>query len=175
MYLVVRRSYATVAISEKQNRGLLGQYETEQDEAHLGAAFAKLGNCADRLSVLLTHQVDGDIPRHVEDLFLALVEAIDTQTRHDGRAAPGPGPATTLTHISPTPSERATLAAMARAARDVVAAASKASESSNWVMGATIVRDRRKGKVCSLIVPSRVARLSDWGAAPDPGIFMAKR
>ncbi len=35
---------------------ILGQYETEQEEQHIGNAFAKLGNCADRLSVLITQK-----------------------------------------------------------------------------------------------------------------------
>ncbi len=36
---------------------MLGQYETEQDEQHLGNAFSKLGTCADRLSILTSQMV----------------------------------------------------------------------------------------------------------------------
>lgn len=57
---------------------LFGQYETEQEEQQMGAAFAKLGNCADRLSVLLTQQVDTQVIHFQEPFldFLRLVGAV---------------------------------------------------------------------------------------------------
>lgn len=57
---------------------LLGQYETEQEEPQLGNAFAKLGNCADRLSVLLTQTVDSQIVHFQEPVgdFLRILGAV---------------------------------------------------------------------------------------------------
>jgi len=57
---------------------LLGQYETEQEEPQLGNAFAKLGNCADRLSVLLSQTVDSQVVHFQEPFndFLRIIGAV---------------------------------------------------------------------------------------------------
>lgn len=57
---------------------LLGQYESEQEEAQLGNAFAKIGNCADRLSVLLSQMVDTQVVWFQEPFsdFLRIVSAV---------------------------------------------------------------------------------------------------
>lgn len=66
---------------------LLGQFETEQDEQHLGNAFAKLGNCADRLSVLITQKVDTQVVHFQEpfDDFLRQIDAVKEMLK--GRTA----------------------------------------------------------------------------------------
>lgn len=57
---------------------LLGQFETEQDEKQLGVAFAKLGSCADKLSVLFNQQVDSQLIYFQEpfDDFLRSIECV---------------------------------------------------------------------------------------------------
>jgi sorting nexin-1/2 len=57
---------------------LLAQHETENEEKALGAAFAKLGSCADRVSVLLSQQVDSQVIHFEEPFhdFLRVVGAV---------------------------------------------------------------------------------------------------
>jgi sorting nexin-1/2 len=55
---------------------LLGQYETEQQEQELGNAFGRLGSAADRLSVLVSQQVDTQLVNFQEP-FEDLLRQID--------------------------------------------------------------------------------------------------
>jgi len=62
---------------------LLGQHETKQDEEALGNVFSKLGNCADRLSVLIRKRVDRENVHFREPIkdYIRMVGAVKAMMR----------------------------------------------------------------------------------------------